>query len=554
MSVVTPSSLLATDTSKQDQVDRVGSTGEGVLLSFELSPPRAEMTGNHHPSRRRRTVSTVTKPQRESSYPTFFLSNIPRKVVLVASGILWLSLGIVNATDIIQRKDIQHDDSAFTTRPLTSNHSLRRDQRFPSIQERIKLYMGHWYAPPCRNSSDDGIVYKSTLTIADDTNEQIWTAKEPTGRHLNFSSHVAMETIFALHPTRIIECSLQSINPNNRTKVDNSRMYCQDVVHTLLPAMDNVQLPMDMDTRRRAKTSDEFLLPPILLQFGDTRTSSKHGIVELPVLKKFRRAMSMDQLRQASSPTCVPSLLRRRIALLDGNDSLNNNASILQPIIWKLASSRHFGKRLKETLMKDIPWEQKRKKALFVGILTGFSPTAKFIQDDLERCLQYPRCQFVWNNANSTLVDARLTSTKGRVPDVIRGVSLTTRDKIPIRDQLQYKALVMLEGNDVSSGLKWALLSRSVVIMPPPTFTSWAMEELLQPWVHYIPLNMSNPRDADEKMDWIIANDDKAQRIAQRGSLWMQDLVFHPDAPSDDNTIQDDILRRYMAHFSVHNE
>ncbi len=41
----------------------------------------------------------------------------------------------------------------------------------------------------------------------------------------------------------------------------------------------------------------------------------------------------------------------------------------------------------------------------------------------------------------------------------------------------------MLEGNDVASGLKWALLSQSVVMMPPPQHTSWAMEELLQPWV-----------------------------------------------------------------------
>jgi hypothetical protein len=41
----------------------------------------------------------------------------------------------------------------------------------------------------------------------------------------------------------------------------------------------------------------------------------------------------------------------------------------------------------------------------------------------------------------------------------------------------------MIAGNDVASGLKWALFSQSVVLMPPPNHTSWAMEELLEPWV-----------------------------------------------------------------------
>ena len=40
----------------------------------------------------------------------------------------------------------------------------------------------------------------------------------------------------------------------------------------------------------------------------------------------------------------------------------------------------------------------------------------------------------------------------------------------------------------MASGLKWMLFSNSVVFMAPPTKTSWAMEEKLVPYVHYIPL------------------------------------------------------------------
>jgi hypothetical protein len=122
-----------------------------------------------------------------------------------------------------------------------------------------------------------------------------------------------------------------------------------------------------------------------------------------------------------------------------------------------------------------------------------------------------------------------------------------------MKQQLQYKALIMVEGNDVATGLKWALLSNSVVMMQPPSHTSWAMEELLEPWVHYIPLD-EELSDVEEKMQWVLDNDKQAQLIAQRGTLWIQDLVLHPDASNDDKKIQEEIIRRYRAHFSVSEE
>jgi hypothetical protein len=50
-------------------------------------------------------------------------------------------------------------------------------------------------------------------------------------------------------------------------------------------------------------------------------------------------------------------------------------------------------------------------------------------------------------------------------------------------------------------------------------------------------------------MQWILDNDAEAQRIAERATLWMEDLVFHPDAAEDDRLIHEETLRRYQAHF-----
>ena len=115
-------------------------------------------------------------------------------------------------------------------------------------------------------------------------------------------------------------------------------------------------------------------------------------------------------------------------------------------------------------------------------------------------------------------------------------------------DMLQYKAIIMLEGNDVASGLKWALFSNSVVMMSKPTCTSWAMEELLRPYVHYIPLkdDLSN---VEEQVQWMIDHDVEAEQIANNGRLWMTDLVFHPDVTKDTDAILDETFRRYLQHF-----
>lgn len=51
----------------------------------------------------------------------------------------------------------------------------------------------------------------------------------------------------------------------------------------------------------------------------------------------------------------------------------------------------------------------------------------------------------------------------------------------------------------MATGLKWMLASNSVVFMPPPRFESWAMESLLKPWAHYVPIRRDT-RDLLERV------------------------------------------------------
>jgi Glycosyl transferase family 90 len=65
---------------------------------------------------------------------------------------------------------------------------------------------------------------------------------------------------------------------------------------------------------------------------------------------------------------------------------------------------------------------------------------------------------------------------------------------------------------------------------------------------HYIPLD-DFATNVEERMQWIVDHDEEAQRISERATLWMEDLIFHPDAAEDDRLIQEEILRRYQSHF-----
>jgi hypothetical protein len=257
----------------------------------------------------------------------------------------------------------------------------------------------------------------------------------------------------------------------------------------------------------------------------------------------------------------------------------------LQPIIWKLNTRRHYH-NLPQVPCQDIAWEEKRNQGVFRGKLTGggvaknkanAKPNAMDSGNDHDtngnsnsslsdeaKCLQMPRCAMVLKHINSSLVDARLTSTSGKVPNVIipdndsprggggehhhPGWNLTAPKPLSLQEMLTYKAIVILEGNDVSSGLKWALLSNSVVLMPPPTMTSWLMEEWLEPWVHYVPL-LPDLTNVEAQVQWVVQHSAEAQRIAHRGSLWVKDLVFHANAKMDDEIIFREMLRRYRQHF-----
>uniref|UniRef100_A0A7S2HQ87 Glycosyl transferase CAP10 domain-containing protein n=1 Tax=Haptolina brevifila TaxID=156173 RepID=A0A7S2HQ87_9EUKA len=120
------------------------------------------------------------------------------------------------------------------------------------------------------------------------------------------------------------------------------------------------------------------------------------------------------------------------------------------------------------------------------------------------------------------------------------------KKSLRVAQQLRYKYLIALEGNDIASGLKWMLFSDSVVLMPAVKVATWALEGTLQPFVHYIPLKPDGS-DLLQMVRWARSNDGKVREISRRATLFMYDFLFHPDAASDNAEVRSILVKRYEA-------
>ena len=444
---------------------------------------------------------------------------------------------IVHAIDMCMKIDPKERPTAryvanFLRDAWTHTFELcGRSTRFPSIETRVKFYMSNWYSPPCDGYDRNATNHYRFLS------DQKLLIRDLRSADQNISLRIA-----EIDPK--IGDDMTFVEPGVIMNYNFPHSgYRADVVHSMLPLLE-------------APITDA---PPILVQFGDRMSlhiasTPKEELFSVPYFRKCRPVLGYGEMERITRHQCYGRQERLRPV------SPFRAKPIHEPIIWKLDSNRLLGP-LQNLTRVDLPWHKKIDKGVFRGALTGHAlqPSTKLrlqrhhVSTDRDYCNAIERCRLVLKAYNSSLVDARLTSLLGKpLNSTLDGVPLLG-EKMEMQELLRYKVIVMLEGNDVSSGLRWALRSNSVVMMPPPTFTSWAMEELLQPWVHYIPLDPSFD-NIESRMQWVLDHDAEAEQIARQGSLWIKDLLEHPNAASDNAAINKEIFRRYQKLFFRDND
>ncbi|MEZ9323157.1 glycosyl transferase family 90 [Vibrio sp. 10N.286.51.E5] len=159
-------------------------------------------------------------------------------------------------------------------------------------------------------------------------------------------------------------------------------------------------------------------------------------------------------------------------------------------VLLKLNEIRHF-----QFISDSQSFRSKKDMAVWRGV--GYQPHRKKV---LEQYYAHPSCNI-----------GQTHPVKGEPWE--KGV-------MSIEEQLQYKFLLAIEGNDVATNLKWAMSSNSLVIMSKPKYETWFMEGRLKAGVHYVEVT-DDYSDLIVKMEYYIAHPEEAESIIENANTWV---------------------------------
>lgn len=163
-----------------------------------------------------------------------------------------------------------------------------------------------------------------------------------------------------------------------------------------------------------------------------------------------------------------------------GRDNGNN-------ILLKMASVRHFF-----SIRDRIPYDEKRNQLVWRGA-NWRTQRREF----LRRYWNHPLCDV--GQINPPLADDSADWVKPRMS---------------ISDQLRYKFILSIEGNDVATNLKWIAQSNSLCFMTRPRVETWFMEGRLVPFKHFVELR-EDYADLPEKIEHYIKHPHEAMQIIE---------------------------------------
>ena len=93
------------------------------------------------------------------------------------------------------------------------------------------------------------------------------------------------------------------------------------------------------------------------------------------------------------------------------------------------------------------------------------------------------------------------------------------KGKLSTKEQLKYKYILVVEGNEAATNLPWVFLSNSVPIMPVPWVETWKLESFTKPYVHFVPVK-DDFDDLTDVIRWCEENEDTCKKISYQSKLF----------------------------------
>lgn len=215
--------------------------------------------------------------------------------------------------------------------------------------------------------------------------------------------------------------------------------------------------------------------------------SSKHGVYSLDLMEYTRFFPQEYKLSYLFGDiTHVPSVP----AVTKSRPVVDNDNSILM----KFDKVRHF-----YMVENDIEFQEKKNALIWRGAVCQ-PHRISFMED--------------FFNKNDLI----------NVGDFNKGPNGINEEwRVPftsIRDQLEYKFILSIEGNDVATSTKWIMSSNSLLFMTKPKFETWLMEGRLISNYHYV-LVKDDYSNLEEKINYYIENTNEAEEIISNANSYM---------------------------------
>ncbi len=93
-----------------------------------------------------------------------------------------------------------------------------------------------------------------------------------------------------------------------------------------------------------------------------------------------------------------------------------------------------------------------------------------------------------------------------------------------IEEQLHYKVIFSIEGNDVATNLKWIMSSNSLCFSPKLVYETWYREGQLIPNVHYVEIR-SDFSDIEEKFNHYMNHPEEAKAIIRHAQAYAKSFM-----------------------------
>lgn len=187
-----------------------------------------------------------------------------------------------------------------------------------------------------------------------------------------------------------------------------------------------------------------------------------------------------------------------------------------QSVLYPIQKERFYPIEVFEKMSEaDIPFEKKKNAIVWRGTETGFGGGRP----------NYTRLWAIqmFGDSKNRQIDIGLSAVDKRPAKQFEDCEKYVKGPMDWKEQLSYKYLLSLEGNDVATGLKWQLFSNSVVFMPEPEIESWFLETTLVPYVHYVPI-FQNLTNLESQIRWADQHPAICKHIATNSTEYARDL------------------------------